>query len=530
MPAPTKKIFVSAFFITALASGSAAAQSGSYIVGVPQPVVSFDLEFADAGVPLDATGIQFAALPRYGQLTSVSPSNHGWELVLHEDFWTVGSDALEITWTGPRPGRSRVRLVASRPIATEIYDFEENQQNPDPGTFAGNVSIGPEGAIFGARGLAIEFTGQNDTGFAEFTLPASQGSGNSSGGDVYVMINDPSDPPPIQGLLEPQPVTIMEIRSVQGEVIAEIEVIVGLSGAQMRMVAASRTEFGDWFPFPFDAAKRLRFDSNKEQAILMIDGRVINILRTANLAFEDIPRSYRIGSLAGFTTIPFRVRIDQVRLGNIHLADAWALRSQDTFDPRIGAGPMPLWTFTSEAAGEVSESMAGKLEISITNPSAWSSHRRDSSTDDDRRFHVGFDVDTSLLTMGIADEMLLLVGYPEEAIADNHIQIRLKPGGFDTFRIRADIWNDNGQMIPVGWTDTARGEHRVELVWQAAADDGIDDGYFHFFIDGTRAGSATDLDNDRRMLGSIRLGAFGIDDETSGTLAFDNYVTWTDSP
>ncbi len=43
-------------------------------------------------------------------------------------------------------------------------------------------------------------------------------------------------------------------------------------------------------------------------------------------------------------------------------------------------------------------------------------------------------------------------------------------------------------------------------------------------------GSVTGIDNDNGLIEAIRLGVFSVDTGTSGTVTYDNFVSWTGNP
>lgn len=507
----------------------------THVVEIEQPTATFFLEMTPAGVPADAENVRIAEPPRFSSLSGLEPIDERWELTISEDFWTAGTDSLRVAWDGDQPGSSTVHLVVARAGASEFFSFEPEDDRIDssePDIFGDNVTIGPEGAILGDRGLAIEVGAGPSTGFAAFTLPPSSGSGNGTGTQSHVRINDDpggqgeGDPWPLPS----EPVTIMALYSELNDRVAELEVRVRDGGPEMRVKAAGSADASAWYPFGFKTAKQVQFDSNGHRSILLVDGEVVGVVDSGNASSGGRPATVRIGTLVGTSSIPYQVQIDDIQLGRQAIGNIWHLSSEDDFDVAFGNETGGMWTHSSEAAGPIGVNAKGELEIAITNPSAWSSHRRDSSPEANRRFNVGFDVDPSLLSMADGETLILLIAYPGENLADNHVHVRLRRDGPTAFQVRADLWDDLGNLVVLPWHSISRGKHRLEMQWHAAAADGIDDGYLRLFVDGLQAGAAIGIDNDTRRIESVRIGAIRVRDGTSGTLSFDNYVTWTELP
>ena len=514
-------------FFAALLMGTGLAHANStYVLEIQQPATSVQIPFQQAGVPSGAFGVSIANAPQYFEPPTLNPSGDEWVLVPTVDFWTAGTDRMIVTWTGPTTGSATVFLAAARAKAETTYDFEETYPL-DPSNFGTAVSIGSDGAILGTAGLAID--GGGGTGYGQVDLPLSHGTGGqSSSGQTHVLIEDPDDTNPQTWHDINEHVTILALYNTSDYVIAEAQIAARQLGPEIRLVVPGMPE-GSWHGFEYDTAKIVQLDSFGGNSALIVDGLVIDMKESATT--PGIPYAYRFGNISGSSAVAFRIRLDNIEMGSDGAGDGvWQLSSEDDFNPSIGPTDDPIvWNHTSQAAGSVSTSYSGELEIAITNNTAWSSHLRDSSPVQAKRYSVGFDVDTSLLQMGPGEQMHMLIGYPGDPVANNHLQVRLSPSGSD-FKIRADAKDDQGIIRDLGWHTVDRGKHRVEVQWRAATEDGVNDGHVRLFIDGAYMGSVTGIDNDNGLIEAIRLGVFSIDSGTSGILAYDNFVSWTERP
>lgn len=529
MRQPFSELFIIALLVTA----SLASASPVEIVTIEQPLPTFQLELLAAGVPTGASGVHISQPPAHCALEFALPDSQGWWLDPTAAFWSVGNDRLEVSWSGPTPGSSTVLLVAGRARDDYVNGFETGDAPIDPSTFAGAVSIGPAGAIFGARGLFVDVAGGN--GFAGVPAPCcNHENGNASGSQVHVVIErPPGGPGTIQWPTDYEPVTMILATDENGAPLAELQVAAFDSNAAIRAVAYgnAQTVTGDWFEVAYDALTKLRFDSylggETSTLVLGLDDLVLQMLSGFSTSGRHLT-SYRYGAIAGSSSVGFRYRMDDLRIGQAGRTPEWQLALEDAFTNRLAAVPTSAWAEISEAAGDLRTTDSQELEIAITNPAAWAAFLRDSRPLAATGYSVRFEVDTGLLSMTAGDQMHILVGYPDDPVAGNHLQVRIRPAG-DAFEIRADAKDNLGGAHNIAWSAVGRGVHLVEVQWRAASGD-VADGYVRLFLDGQLAGEATGIANGEQVIKAIRFGALGVDDGTSGNLVFDDFVSWTASP
>jgi hypothetical protein len=82
---------------------------------------------------------------------------------------------------------------------------------------------------------------------------------------------------------------------------------------------------------------------------------------------------------------------------------------------------------------------------------------------------------------------------------------------------------DDNSQADTGFITLAPGPHAVELAWKRSSGPDANDGTFELWIDGASVALRTGLDNSRRGVDFVRLGALSVKASAGGTLYWDEF-------
>ncbi|MCH9647987.1 MAG: hypothetical protein K0U98_07095 [Deltaproteobacteria bacterium] len=115
---------------------------------------------------------------------------------------------------------------------------------------------------------------------------------------------------------------------------------------------------------------------------------------------------------------------------------------------------------------------------------------------------------------------------------EGHIEIKARaktPPEFG-FELQALTYQDSdaaATTIRTGWVDVGSGRRWVTLEWKASEAPGANNGALRFWLDHRLVDEKTGLDNDRKTISKVRIGAVkGIDEGTSGSIFYDQISIW----
>jgi hypothetical protein len=144
----------------------------------------------------------------------------------------------------------------------------------------------------------------------------------------------------------------------------------------------------------------------------------------------------------------------------------------------------------------------------------------DDSPNAERRYRAAFSFDPNTITMLPNDSYNLFYGYRGTSTAILYIELRYYNG---QYQVRALTLNDGATWKTTNFTTLTDAPHRLEVEWRAATAVGTNDGTLAFWLDGVLVQLITGLDNDTRVIDRVRLGVWGIDNGTRGTIYFDAF-------
>ena len=202
------------------------------------------------------------------------------------------------------------------------------------------------------------------------------------------------------------------------------------------------------------------------------------------------------------TPAPVLIFADGFESGNL---SAWSASTTDGGDLSVNAGAALIGAQGLRAV--VDDNRA--IFVTDNQPSAESS------------YWVRFYFDPNTIRMSNGNVHTLLHGYAGTSTLVVRIQLGFSGG---RYQLRAALQNDSNIWLDTSWTPIADAPHSIELVWQASAGPGANNGEMTLWIDEVERGKITSADNDTRRIDRVRLGAVaGIDTGTRGTYYFDAF-------
>ncbi|MEM1205870.1 MAG: hypothetical protein AAGN66_21750 [Acidobacteriota bacterium] len=523
-------LILSLFLFTVGPTASRGAPLGTLEFSTPQRIV---FTWGELGIPSDATDVAVIEPPTRG---SIGPF-HGGNLLSFEpdlEFWSLGHDRFEVRWSDERSAHvASVLVVAADPPMGLLSSFEEGEILP---VSAVPLDIGRRGALVGSRGFYQEISP---------TTPFSQGAfdwqalglelpiepeGNASSGEIHVTL----DTPPGGGegaVLGEGFWSLFGATDESGNLVASVRVGHSQYGetllqGQLGPTAESLAEVEQFgIPVLGSGVHRIRFHAwtfhpagfrmwVDDRAMLEIDGTDLDLEPLVGLAF---------GHLDGAPTQEGRLKIDHVKFAGTKNVPRWRRVIADDFD-----GDLAGWDEVSSSLspGTGPSVSKGALHLPLGGSAAGDMYVGMDAPAKAVELSLRGSFDTSQLTMGAGDHLALFTAYsgpPAVSLA----KILLRPDGQD-FKLRVSARDDAGVMGGSLWHTVTRGEHLLELRWRAATEAGVEDGYARLYVDGVFVADVPQLANAAHGWTQLRLGAQGVDPDTSGTLTFDDLVIWTE--
>jgi hypothetical protein len=189
------------------------------------------------------------------------------------------------------------------------------------------------------------------------------------------------------------------------------------------------------------------------------------------------------------------------------------------FNSDFESGDLNQWTSAATDNGDLSASDSadywGRYGLRALIDDTNALYVSDDSPASETRYRTRFYVDPNSLSMGAGEILDLLAGY-NGATQVLRVQMQKVSG---TYQLRAGLLSDAGSWTDTSWYAIQDAWTAVEIDWQALAYDGS----LSLYVGGAFKQSLTRIDNDTRKLGSVRLGAMGVDAGTSGALYFDDF-------
>jgi len=196
------------------------------------------------------------------------------------------------------------------------------------------------------------------------------------------------------------------------------------------------------------------------------------------------------------------------------------------FADSFEAGNLSVWSASAIDRGDLSVSAAAALSGNWGMQTLLDDTKAIYLTDDwpnaERRYRARFYFDPNGLAMGNNKAHYLFYGYS----GASKVVLRIELGRLNnSYQLRAALLNDGSTWSSTAWFIISDTPHVVELDWQAATAAGANNGGLTFWLDNVQRAQITGIDNDKRRIDRVRLGAVaGMDKGTLGTAYFDAFV------
>lgn len=513
-------------------------------------------------VPVYANSVELLAAPWTGRVEWSPPegtiiryggARHGhvvldgsvlsYEPVEGGHFWTIGTDRLWVDVGADEDGGlrtlHRLTVFAGLPGEGVLTDFETDDW-PLP---VGVVDIGPSGALLGARGATITLDGSGNPVYFPYDIPdledpisGAPGTVDAGCSDIRMGVDTPNRDAYSACVgsgvgLGCGAVGVLVGRAENGDAVFRVETGVSPTGNQFRAVVLDAGTIVASTPWVSYAAQehRVRLDwwTGDEAGLrLIINGRVRGELR--RLVMPHI-RELQVGVPYSEPGADLEVKVDHIDIRTGVLEQRTDTLTSDVFEQDLSA-----WEAIGEAAGDVyigaGDSFIGEagLEIDIgAGPDdGWGAWVLDRDPQD-ATMGARFLIDPSDLTIGSNETVSVLLGQiTDGATVESRFAIRLWQSPSNGLKIRASARLDGGQKLNLPYASLTGGRQLLELVWRAATEPGSNDGTLYFFINGQLVGELTHLDNDDKLIESLRFGAMYLQEGTSGRLRLDEFESW----
>lgn len=197
------------------------------------------------------------------------------------------------------------------------------------------------------------------------------------------------------------------------------------------------------------------------------------------------------------------------------------------FADSFEAGNLSAWSASSIDKGDLSVSAVAALNGNWGLQTLLDDTKAIYVTDDrpnaERRYRARFYFDPNGLAMGNNKAHYLFYGYS----GAKKVVLRIELGRLNNaYQLRAALLNDGSTWSSTAWFIISDTPHVVELDWQAATAAGANNGGLTFWLDNVQRAQITGIDNDKRRIDRISLGAVaGMDKGTLGTAYFDAFVS-----
>lgn len=192
----------------------------------------------------------------------------------------------------------------------------------------------------------------------------------------------------------------------------------------------------------------------------------------------------------------------------------------------FNAANFNAWTGAPQGGGTLSHVLDGADNRLAVNAGGQGTYAYVYDDSLERETHLGarFEFDPGTLVLPDGQNFFLYGGVRINKYWGVNLRLR-RFGG--QFQIALQALNDADTWSTTGWHTLPTGASELAMEWWAAGAPGRDDGGIRLWINDTLIAERLDLDNDRRWINRLNLGAAAaMDAGTSGTFYIDDYSAW----
>ncbi len=194
------------------------------------------------------------------------------------------------------------------------------------------------------------------------------------------------------------------------------------------------------------------------------------------------------------------------------------------FTSSFETGSFADWSASVTDAGDLSvtngSALVGQFGMAAVIDDKRAIYVSDTSPDSEVHYRARFYFDPNGL---ILSSTPLTIFYGFTGSSTQVLKIDLRYSG-ETYQVRSGLRNDNSPWYYTGWTNLSDSSHFLELDWKSATAAGANNGALTFWVDGVQTAILAGIDNDKRYIDMIRLGALaGLESTTRGTVFIDAF-------
>jgi hypothetical protein len=191
------------------------------------------------------------------------------------------------------------------------------------------------------------------------------------------------------------------------------------------------------------------------------------------------------------------------------------------------SGDLSAWSSSQTDVGDLSVTTSAAIGGSYGLKAVLDDNRSiyvvDNTPAGESAYQARFYFDPNGLTMASGNAHVLLQAMSASGQAAFRVELRSFQGDY---QVRGVALQDSGASFVTPWVPITDAAHFLEVGWQSASGVDAGDGVLRFWVDGEPSVENLWLDNDTRMVDSVRFGAVsGVDAGTRGTYRFDAFAS-----
>jgi hypothetical protein len=207
------------------------------------------------------------------------------------------------------------------------------------------------------------------------------------------------------------------------------------------------------------------------------------------------------------------------------------------FGDGVETGDMSAWSDAATDGGDLTVTSAAALggtgqgiEANVNDTAPL--FVRDDTPNDENRYRARFHFDPNGFDPGEAEGRLrvrLFLAFEEAPDLTRLVTLVLRRSS-GSYAVMARVRLDNGTRVDTPFVPVTDAPHVIELDWRRSSSAVTPNGSFTLRVDGAVAATLGSLDNDARAVDFARLGAMAVKPGASGTLYFDEFVSYREGP
>jgi hypothetical protein len=207
------------------------------------------------------------------------------------------------------------------------------------------------------------------------------------------------------------------------------------------------------------------------------------------------------------------------------------VHASNLFSDGFESGTTAAWSNETDAENDLNvetgaAALHGTYGLAVLIDNTTAMYVLDNTPTTEKIYRYGFSIDINSLSMVSTREFQL--SKCNNDAGSYVLVLSLKYTTAAGYIIVAAIRDDASGSTAITANGVTDAPHWVEVYWKAATSAGANNGYIELIIDGTSIGSANNIDNDTRNVGSTYLGAMSLGTNIAGTIYLDDFASNND--